>query len=61
MAVRPSRMSSPWSRSSRPSFMSAFAKAYRFTVAVRALRNPSSCMPPSTVAMPLAKLWIPSW
>ena len=39
----------------------ALAVAYLFTTLVRALRKPSSCIPPSVVPMLLAKLWSPSW
>ena len=36
-------------------------RAYLLTTLVRAFLKPSSCMPPSMVAMPLAKEWMPSW
>ena len=60
MAVRPSRMSSPENGSSF-SFRRPLSRAYLFTTLVRALRKPSSCIPPSVVPMLLAKLWSPSW
>ena len=59
MAVRPSRMSSP-ARFSSFSLSRFLARAYLLTTLVMALRKPSSCMPPSMVAMPLAKEWRPS-
>ena len=61
MPVRPSRMSSPSRFSSLPSFKSPFALAYLLTALVSAFLKPSSCMPPSLVAMPFAKEWSPSW
>ena len=60
MAVSPSRMSSPL-RFSSFSFKRLRARAYWFTPLVRALENPSTCMPPSMVEIPLAKEWIDSW
>ena len=59
MAVRPSRMSSPW-RFSSFSLSRPLARAYLLTTLVSDFRKPSTCMPPSMVAMPLAKLWRPS-
>ena len=59
MAVRPSRMSSP-RRLSSFSLSRPLARAYLLTTLVRAFLKPSSCMPPSMVAMPLAKEWRPS-
>ena len=59
MAVRPSRMSSPW-RFSSFSLRRPLARAYLLTTLVSDFLKPSSCMPPSMVAMPLAKLWRPS-
>ena len=59
MAVRPSRMSSPW-RFSSFSLRMPLALAYLLTALVRAFLKPSSCMPPSMVLMPLAKEWMPS-
>ena len=52
-AVTPSRMSSP-SRFSSFSFNPPEARAYLFTTEVSAVLKPSTCMPPSTVEMPLA-------
>ncbi len=43
------------------SFLRRFlANAYLLTAEVSAALNPSSCVPPSTVEIPLAKLCMPS-
>ena len=55
MAVRPSRMSSPETRSSF-FFTRPQVSPQRLTVLVRAARNPSSWVPPSWVLMVLAKV-----
>ena len=57
MAVMPSRMSSP-RRLSSFSFSVPLARAYLLATLVRDFLNPSSCMPPSMVEMPLAKEWM---
>ena len=57
MAVRPSRMSSP-RRFSSFSFNVPLARAYLLATLVRDFLNPSSCIPPSMVEMPLAKEWM---
>ena len=57
MAVRPSRMSSP-RRLSSFSFRVPLARAYLLATLVRDFLNPSSCMPPSMVEMPLANEWM---
>ena len=54
MAVRPSRMSSP-ARFGSFSLRRPLALAYLLTTVVSAARKPSSWVPPSMVAMPLAK------
>jgi len=59
MAVMPSRMSSP-ARLGSFSLSCCLARAYLLTAVVSAALKPSSCVPPSTVLMPLAKLWMPS-
>ena len=59
MAVMPSRMSSP-ARLGSFSLSWFLARAYLLTAVVSAALNPSSWVPPSTVLMPLAKLWMPS-
>ena len=56
MAVRPSRMSSPETRSSR-FLISPQDSPQRLTVFVSAARKPSSCVPPSCVLMVLANVW----
>ena len=53
-------MSSPL-RFSSFSFSRLRARAYRLTTFVSALENPSTCIPPSMVEMPLAKEWMDSW
>ena len=57
MAVRPSRMSSP-RRFSSFSFSVPLARAYLLATLVRDFLNPSSCIPPSMVEMPLANEWM---
>ena len=59
MAVMPSRMSSPV-RFGSFSLRRFFARAYLLTAEVSAALKPSTWVPPSTVLMPLAKLWMPS-
>ena len=59
IAVRPSRMSSP-SRFESLSFRRPFDLPYLFKTFVRAFLKPSSCMPPSVVAMLFAKECRPS-
>ena len=55
IAVSPSRMSSPESRSSF-FFTSPHVSAHLLAVTVSAVRKPSSCVPPSWVLMALAKV-----
>ena len=52
-------MSSP-RRLSSFSLMRPLARPYLFTAFVRAFLKPSSCMPPSVVAMLFANEWMPS-
>ena len=59
MAHIPSRMSSP-SRFSSFSFSTPLVRAYLLTTFVRPFFSPSTWVPPSTVAIPLAKPWRPS-
>ncbi len=56
IAVRPSRMSSPETRSSR-FLMRPQVSPQRLTVFVSAARKPSSWVPPSWVLMVLANVW----
>jgi len=56
IAVRPSRMSSPETRSSR-FLIIAQVSPHLLTVLVSAERKPSSWVPPSMVLMVLAKVW----
>ena len=53
IAVMPSRMSSP-SRFSSFSLRAPEARAYLLSTEVSAVLKPSTCMPPSTVEIPLA-------
>ncbi len=56
IAARPSRMSSPVRRSSLVSLIIFLSIAHLFTTPVSAARKPSSWVPPSIVAIVLAKV-----
>ena len=60
IAVRPSRMSSPETRSSR-FLIRPHSSPQLLTSDVSAERNPSSWVPPSWVLIVLAKVWTDSW
>ena len=60
IAVRPSRMSSPDSRSSR-FLIRPQVSPHLLAVLVSAARKPSSWVPPSWVLIVFAKVWTDSW
>ena len=60
IAVRPSRMSSPDSRSSR-FLIRPQVSPHLLAVLVSAVRKPSSWVPPSWVLIVFAKVWTDSW
>ena len=60
IAVRPSRMSSPW-RLPSFSLRTPFSRAYALIVRVSAERKPDRCEPPSCVLMLLANESSDSW